>query len=227
MITYLLLPLMLASLSFYIYSVYRCRLLTRVISKVITSAVFIAIAILAHWVGKGNSRYFVFIIIALSICTFGDVFLEISKHDSLGINYFIYALSAFFIAHIAFLFLFCRITGVYPLDFFATALILIILVLTAKFFHLDFLNMDNYVFAYAVAMTFMFVKSLSLMYGGHLVSTRNILVATGAGLFLVSNIIYSFILFRKNTHSALHAVSAVVYYTGQTLIALSVLFAGI
>jgi len=226
-VTYLLLPLMLISLSFYIYSVYRCRLLTRVVLKAFTSAVFIAIAILAHWAGNGNLSYFVFTIIALILCTFGDVFLEIAKHDSLGINYFVYALSAFFTAHIAFLVLFCRITGVYSLDFFATAAILILLVILAKTMHLDFLNMDNYVFAYAMAMTLMFVKSLSLLYGGHYTSIRNIMVATGAGLFLVSNIIYAFILFREKSHPVLYAVSAVVYYTGQTLIALSVLFGGI
>ncbi|WP_312644289.1 lysoplasmalogenase [Hydrogenoanaerobacterium sp.] len=226
MITYLLLPVMLVSLSFYIYSVYRCRLRTRVISKAITSTVFIAVAVLACWAGNSNRSYFAFILTALILCTFGDVFLEISKHDALGINYFVYALSAFFAAHVAFLFLFCRFTGVYPLDFFATAAILIVLVVAAKLMRLDFFNMESYVFAYAIVVTFMFVKSLSLIYGGHSYSVRNVLVASGAGLFLLSNAVYSLVLFRKKSHPALRAVSAAVYYTGQTLIALSVLFAG-
>lgn len=225
MITYLLLPVMLFSLCYYIYSLYRCRLRTQVIAKAITSLVFVAVAVVACHAANADLSYFAFMLTALSLCTFGDVFLEISKTDELGINYFIYALIAFFAAHVTFLLLFCRITGVYPLDFFATAAILALLALLARWLKFDLFNMDNYVFAYATVVTFMLVKSFSLLYGERLYSARNVLVATGAGLFFVSNILYSLVLFRKKKPPFLRVVSSVVYYTGQTLLALSVLFA--
>ena len=226
MIAYLLLPVMLMSLSFYIYSVYRCRLRTRVVSKAVTSLVFAAIAVVSCWAGNADRRYFGYILAALLICTFGDVFLEIARDDERGINYFIYSLSAFLVAHVAFLVLFCMLTGVYLADFIVTAVLVAAAVLAARLLRFDFLNMEGYVLVYTVVVTFMFVKSLSLTYGPLEFSMRNSLVGLGAGLFILSNALYSFTLFRrKKAHKCLPGVTAAVYYTGQTLIALSVLFA--
>lgn len=225
MITYLLLPVMLVSFAFYIHSLYRCRLRTRVISKAVTSAVFVAIAVLSCWAGSSNLRYFTYILIALVLCTFGDVFLEISHSDELGINYFIYALLSFFAAHVAFLLLFCSIAGITLVDVFLTAGIVGVLVLFSKLCGLTYFNMGGYVFFYAVVMSFMFVKALSLIYVPQYFGARNILVACGASLFLISNIAYAFISFRKVKSKRMYAITAAVYYTGQTLISLSVLFA--
>lgn len=225
MITYLLLPVMLVSFAFYIYSLYRCRVRTRVISKAVTSAVFVAIALLSCWAGGANLRYFVYILIALVLCTFGDVFLEISHSDELGINYFIYALFAFFAAHVAFLLLFCSIAGITLVDIVLTAAIVGVLVLLSKLCRLTYFNMGGYVFFYAVVMSLMFVKSLSLLYVPQYFGARNILVACGASLFLISNLAYAFISFRKVTSKWMYALTSAVYYTGQTLISLSVLFA--
>ena len=225
MITYLLLPVMLVSLSFYIYSVYRCRLYTRVVSKAVTSLVFTAIAVVSCWAGNADRRYFAFVLTALLLCTFGDVFLEISRDDERGINYFVYALTAFLAAHAAFLILFCRMTGLYIVDFVVTGLMVIVAVVCARALKFDFLNMGGYVLFYAAVVSFMFVKSLSLTYGHLEFSMRNSLVAGGAGLFIFSNVLYAFLLFRPHAHKSLPGLSAAVYYTGQTLIALSVLFA--
>lgn len=231
MITYLLLPAMLISLCFCIYSVYRCRLSTRVVSKAVTSLIFIAIAVVSCWAGDADRRYFGFVLTALLLCTFGDVFLEISREDERGINYFIYSLGAFLAAHALFLIAFMNLTGVYAADFIVTAAMVLIAVACARALHFDFLNMGGYVLVYAIVVSFMFVKSLSLTYGPSLLSgplafsARNSLVAAGAGLFILSNVLYAFVLFRRGTHKSLPGIIAAVYYTGQTLIALSVLFA--
>ena len=225
MLSYLLVPLILISFCFYVYSVYRCRLRTRVLAKAFTSLIFVVISISSYFAAGSNTHYFVFMLIALSLCTCGDVFLEISQTDELGINYFIYSLSFFFAAHVAFLTLFCFISGVSPIDFFATAAVLALMALVSRLMKLDFLNMDSYVLGYSVVVAFMLVKSFSLLYGVHGYSARNILVATGAGLFFASNVIYGFTFFGKKTRPKLGAASTGIYYAGQVLIALSVLFA--
>ncbi|MEG2852076.1 MAG: lysoplasmalogenase family protein [Hydrogenoanaerobacterium sp.] len=224
MAVYLLIPAIIVSYVFYVYSVYRCRLRTRVMAKALTSLIFVAIAVVSHYVSGSNKRYFVFMLVALSLCTFGDVFLEISKTDDYGINYFIYSLGFFFAAHVAFCALFCVLTGVYPVDFFATAAFLALLALIGRKLKLDFLNMDSYVLGYAVVISFMFVKSLSLLYGMRIYVAYNVLVALGAGLFFIASISYAILLFGKKRPRPLTTATTGIYYTGQVLLALSVLF---
>ncbi|WP_343253068.1 lysoplasmalogenase family protein [Ligaoa zhengdingensis] len=227
MIAYLLVSALALSLCFYFFSLYRNRQRIRVLSKAITSLLFVAIAVAACWVADADRHYFIYLLIALALCTFGDVFLEISKTDELGINYFIYALISFFSANVAFLILFCSIAGVFPLDFFVSAAVLALLALGARLLRIDFLNMHSYVTAYALTAIFMFVKSLSLLYGAGAHLMRNQLVALGGGLFFLSNLLYAFYLFLPRARNrTMEGVGAAVYYTGQTLIALSILFAG-
>lgn len=224
MATYFLLPVMAVCIAFYVYSIYRCRLRTRVVAKAVTSLVFLSISIISGWLGHADRSYFAFILVALFLCSFGDVFLEIAREDELGINYFVYSLSSFFLAHVSFLVAFCSIAGIYVLDFIYTGALVAILFLFSRLLKLDFFNMGYYVLCYAVVVSFMFIKSLSLIYLTNLASTRNWLVAVGAGLFLLSN--FAFILaFRLEKKRRLHAFASCIYYTGQTLIALSVLFA--
>lgn len=225
MLTLILLGALIASFCFYVYSVYRCRLRTRVMAKAFTSLIFVAIAAASFVASRADTRYFVFIIIALALCTCGDVFLEISKTDELGINYFIYSLGFFFAAHVAFTALFCTITGVYPVDFFMTAAILTVIALISRRLKLDFLNMESYILGYAVVISFMLVKSFSLIYGVQSYSTRNIFVAVGAGLFFIASLLYAVSIFGKKIPRSLASVITGIYYAGQVFIAFSVLFA--
>lgn len=225
MIPYYLLILMLVSLLFLIYTKYTKFTTASIILKTTTSLLFISICISSEILHEGNSPYFFFILIALTLSLIGDVFLAFPINISYGHNkYFKRGLISFTFAHVFFSVAFISLTGFTFKDillFLILSLILFIILKYLKGFNYN--GMLPFVILYCSVISFMVSKALSII---NIINFNSgaLLIVIGAAFFFISDIILSFIYFYEKPIKPLTALNLITYYIGQGLIALSLLY---
>lgn len=223
--TYSLLLLMFVFLICLLYFTYKPYRNYRGIFKTVTSILFVFISISGYVENNTNFTYFIFILLGLILSLFGDIFLISAKENenSMSKN-FIYGLLSFSFTHIFFSIGFISINGFNIYTIIFTILLSSISVFILKSINgLDFKGMFKYVAFYAIVISFMFAQSLNLYFINK--SNFNILiVAIGALLFVLSDLILAFDYFYKKPPKFLGVLNLLVYYTAQALIALSVFY---
>ncbi|MBP5331645.1 MAG: lysoplasmalogenase [Lachnospiraceae bacterium] len=204
----------------FIYSEYRNNMFAAVWLKGLAAAVFV-------WVGfrglqyAGQSRFADTVVTGLVLGAIGDVFLNIryltKKYEQL---FFIGGIISFFMGHV--MYLISMIPYCDQTAFVLIAGITITLVLYVLTWRTIKANKVLMVFGaiYIPGVVFMAVAAM-----GNLISVQNtnrVIFAIGALFFLVSDIILIFNTFGPKHRFPLSALTLVLYYIGQSLIACSV-----
>lgn len=225
MIPYFIFLFMLISLSFLIYTKYNKPGIFSIMLKTITSLLFISICISSQIIYGGNTTYFFYILIALIFSLLGDIFLAFPINISNGSNSaFIKGLLNFSLAHIFFSIGFITLVALSPKDiiiFLTFALISFLILKLIRGF--SFNGMFPFVILYSSIISLMLAKSVSTLRLININPKGVLLIFCGSLLFFTSDIILSFIYFYKKPAKPLVAINLITYYTGQGLIALSVM----
>ena len=214
---FILCVLLVVSLTILIYLTYIDSKKYRVLSKIITSILFLAIAVLSYLNHNCNFSYFLFIILGLVFSLFGDVFLAFNKDNG---KMFILGLFSFCITHVFYYVAFNHLTDfsiVYFLISIAFGSVVVIGMKLMKF--LDFGKLFKIIVLYTYIISFMLFKAISL-YSYHAIWSNLIIV--GAILFTISDMILSFVLFYKDCPKFMESLNLATYYIGQMIIALSI-----
>lgn len=220
--TCLLLFFMTISLINLIYFTYKPLKNLRTIFKTITSLLFIGICI-SRYSSSNDFTYFILILMGLIFSLFGDIFLifENGSNKSMSKD-FIYGLLSFSIAHIFFSLCFVSLTSLTIYDILFTAILSLSSLLILKSIkNFNFKGVFRYVAFYAVIISFMFIKSISLYLAGF-DNFGVFIVMIGALLFVVSDLILSFVYFYKDCPKFMAGLNLLIYYIAQGCIALSV-----
>ena len=194
----------------------------RLIFKMITSLSFMIIGISSYYISGSNFYYCLLIIVGLCFSFMGDLFLGI-KYIKVNIM-FILGVTCFTLTHIFYSLAFISLIPVNKIDIFSTIILSIIIIFT--YISIDSFNFRNsfiIVCIYIIVICFMLCKSLSLI-KLDIPSEATVCIVLGAVLFTASDIILSFVYFYNKPPRFLSELNLILYYLGQGLIALSIMF---
>ncbi len=184
--------------------------------KTLTSLFFIAIAIVSgSEVGFGI--YAILMIVGFVLCAIGDVLIL----DKQNTPIFISAISSFLAGHVMFAIAFSLTFGFHWTDIVLVAVILAIAVYIYKEQKFNLGKFLIPVACYALVISVMLVKAFSSIYSP--ISTiAKLAISVGATMFFASDVILVFLVFKKFSKKW-SAINLILYYTGQALLALSIL----
>ncbi|MGL4107747.1 lysoplasmalogenase family protein [Clostridium sp. LP20] len=188
------------------------------IFKTICSLLFLSIAISSHRISPHNKKYFYLIFIGLVFSSLGDVFLAFN----IGWNLFYYGFICFVLSHIFFIFGFSYLKGISKWDFGLFLIIFtpsIIFLLNKKGF--NYQEMQLIVCLYAIIITFMLCKALSLFKIRKDNPIGTTLVILGTIFFFISDYILVFVIYYNNCSPYMGTLNLIIYYLGQGFLALS------
>lgn len=210
--------LMCISICFLIYFTYNLNKKLRVKTKLITSFFFILTGLAGYFSSHGNFYYFLFIIFALVFSFIGDFFLAL-KNNNL---FFLLGISSFSIAHICFSLAFITISS-FKISYLLLAIIisLIVTFLLNSIKGFNFNNMYFFANIYAFLLVFMTLNATSFIVN---LSLFSILAFFASLLFLLSDILLSFIYFYSSPPKYLSLINMITYYIAQGLFALTILY---
>lgn len=192
--------------------------------KTLASIGFVSVAISAFIYGNGDGEYFKFILCGLILGLIGDVALALrAVYEEKKDKYFIIGLGAFLLGHIAYSIEFAKISSITLIEIIIAAIIVTLFVIFGKLVKLQYGNMKPFVIGYMCVISIMVVKAVSIAITIG-ISEANMLIAVGAVLFAISDMILAFIYFWNRKVKVLSPLNLITYYGGQLLIALSILF---
>lgn len=194
--------------------------------KTLASIGFVAVAISAFLYGNGDGQYFKFILCGLILGLIGDVALALRavyEDEEKKDKYFIIGLGVFLLGHIAYTIEFTKISSITVIEIIIAAIIVILFVIFGKLVKLQYGNMKPFVIGYMCVISVMVVKAVSIAITIG-INEANMLIAVGAILFAISDMILAFIYFWNRKVKVLSPLNLITYYVGQLLIALSILF---
>lgn len=204
--------------------------------KMICSSGFVAIGVLSLFIAGNTSNYAITMIIGLCFGWVGDYFL----HAKPTKTYFAIGFISFLLGHIVYIVAYSNALSVVAPDyveFNATEIFMIIFLLGSAFFMIKMLKikfgatvMKIGAVVYSVIITYMFVRASSLGFCYYLTATENnilgfLVLTAGSFLFIVSDATLAIIKFgghKKNY--PLKVFNIVTYFSGQVLLASSILF---
>ena len=189
-----------------------------IIFKCLSSLLFIATAVFSYKKNPSNTKFFVFMLSGLVFSFGGDVFLAL---DSIIINFFAIGVVSFSIGHIMYSLGYSSMTKFSLKDILFFLCFFMPTFLTILFGNFEFMGMRNLIIFYAVIISFMVAKSLSMLKFYSISKKPVLLMIFGGVMFFVSDCVLLFLLFYPNASSALRAVNLTLYYLGQGLLALS------
>lgn len=219
--------LFLFSLFLLIYFSYTHKGKYKFILKIITSLLFISIGVISHLYSQGDFYYFILIIAALIFSLFGDIFLalKISDNNNRLNSVFLYGLISFSIAHIMYVFAFIHLNSFSILDPVIAFILVFLTIITLKSNNsINFKNMFIPVCIYSFVILMMGLESIKLVLFTSISGTASYFLLVGPLLFIISDIILSFILFYKKASKILSGVNLITYYIGQLFLASTLLF---
>lgn len=227
MLTYYInLILFFISLFTLIYFIYKSKKNYAFIFKTITSILFISTGIICHMKSQGDNYYFLLIIIGLIFSLFGDMFLALKiNHKDGSLNkYFLYGVVSFSLTHVMYIIAFVHL-GFFNIIELIVALVLAFVAISVlkSNKNIDFKNMLIPASIYSFIICLMTFESIKLVFLLKF-DMGTCLLLVGALLFIFSDIVLSFILFDKHHKKYLSAINLITYYTGQFLIASTLLF---
>lgn len=222
---YINLILFFISLFTLLYFTYKPKKNFKFLFKTITSILFISTGVISYIICPKDYYYFILLITGLFFSLFGDMFLAL-KINSNGYfnNYFIYGLISFLLTHIMYILAFSHL-GFFSIFDLIVALILSLLIITTlkSNKNIDFKNMFVPASIYSFIICLMTLQSIKLVFLYNF-SISTYLLLAGTLLFTLSDLILSFILFDTNHKKYLAGINLFTYYTGQFLIASTLLF---
>ena len=188
------------------------------IFKCLSSLLFIATAVFSYKKNPTNTKFFALMFSGLVFSLGGDVFLAL---NSSIINFFAIGVVSFSIGHIMYSFGYCSITKISLKDILIFLCFFIPIVFTIQMGSFEFKGMKIMIIFYAVVISFMVGKSLSMLKFYTISKKPVLLMVSGSVLFFVSDWVLMYFLFYPNAWPGLRAVNLTLYYLGQGLLALS------
>ncbi len=214
-----LVPVVLVSVFVLIHAEFRQTRATIYVIKPFSTLLVIASAVLSLWAPTSNWIFSIVVLIGLLFCLGGDVALMFQHH----INAFRIGLVLFLLGHIAYSVVFSMF-GIFSLWDVLTVLLLLICAL--GFYRLIRPNLGSMklpVILYILIISIMVNRAVGLWVNPEVGRTQGVLVAVGAILFYISDVILAANRFWKPWRY--HRISLAFYYAGQMLIALSASYA--
>lgn len=211
-------------LSFYVlvaillYCKYRRDRAWILVSKTLCSLLFVAAGLLALHENPASAGYALWILSGLGLSVGGDVLLVYGERP----RAFLWGLAFFLLAHIAYGVVFTILSGFQVWDAVFFLLLAGAGAGVRRIARIDLDDMTLPVAVYLTAISYMTAQALSIC----LVQGPTVLaVMAGAGalLFFVSDAFLAWNRFKR-PFNAYHAVNLLTYYTGQLLLAVSILF---
>ena len=215
---FILFGFMILSLGGLISTVFMDLIVAQRVLKITTSILFILIGLASYKKGKGDKTFFVFILLGLIFSMFGDTFLVFNTNDGI---IFKLGVASFAIGHIMYSIGFSKCNKGKIKDYIIFALIAAGLIILMVFDDFDFKGMFGIVVVYALIISFMVSKAISLIriYSENKKSV--IMLIIGAVAFLISDIILLYFIFYTTTYPILRVINWIIYYIGQGIMALS------
>lgn len=223
---YINLTLFFLSIFLLIYFTYNPKKNYAFFFKTTTSILFIFTAVISYMKSPGDYYYFILLIIGLFFSLFGDMFLALKvNHNDGSLNkYFLYGLVSFSITHVMYVLAFTHLGSFSILDLLvALALAFIAMTLLKSNKNIDFKNMLLPASIYSFIICLMTFESIKLAFLLRF-DIGTYLLLIGALLFVLSDLVLCFILFNKYHKKYLSAINLITYYTGQFIIASTLLF---
>ena len=191
-------------------------LMSRLFFKCAASVMFVMVAYSA---GAGSSKaYFVLILLGLCLSLAGDVLLIFTQK-----KYIISGASFFLAAHLCYIAAFYVIMPPGVADF---AIFAVLMTIGAAAFRKKLRKPSRMILggaAYAVVLCAMTAKALGMLFVSRPDYIYVVFAAVGAVLFALSDMALAYGWFYPGKKRGLGIFSTLAYYTGQALIALSVM----
>lgn len=190
------------------------------LAKGSVSFLFVVAGVGGAFAGGGNKTGFWLLLAALLFCMAGDVLLGMANRTkAVRVKPFAGGALSFFVAHIFFCFFLYRQAAFQWYDFFPSVLLVLGLFLLEKagLVRLKQMRLIGYGYSFVVAL--MACKAVQYMLAAP--GAGGILLAAGAILFLVSDIILLFLYFGTHRVKWTRYANLSTYYIGVYCIALS------
>jgi len=207
-----------ALLALLIYGKYRRGRTWILVSKTFTSLAFVAVAVLALAENPDAGSYAPGILLGLTLSVGGDVFLVYKERP----RAFVGGLSCFLLAHLAYGTVFAILSGIHIWDAVFFVLLVGLGFSVRQFGRIDLHRMAVPVFVYLLAISYMVAQAVSLCITMGLVPL-SVMAGLGALLFYLSDAFLAWNTFKR-PFNAYNGLNLVTYYTGQLLLALSILY---
>jgi len=209
-------------LPFYIWSEYNWDQKRYFITKLISSLVFVALGVCSFLLFGSSSKYGLFIILALILGLVGDVFLVYPENP----KSFLIGLSVFLVGQIVYGTVFLVFNGFLWYDLIVYGLILGACLISYSVSGIELGENKIPVLIYFIIIIYMFTMAVSSIYKNGFSDLVTALVAVGATLFIASDILLTFTLFKPKTSKSFKAMTLTYYYAAQSLLALSIMAFG-
>lgn len=183
-----------------------------ILLKAAASVFFVLAGVYGFCRTKGNKKVSGMMLAALVCSMVGDVLLALDKDEGI---LFILGVVSFAVAHILFSSAFCIVSGLKKMDIAAAVLVFAALMPVLYLGNFDFQGLLPVLIGYAVIISFMMVKALSLWRCRKGRKRFVLLVMAGGVLFLASDVVLLFWLFGIGMPKAVQSVNWVLYYLAQ------------
>ena len=221
---YLAVPIavFLATLPFYLRAEYKARRRSFLPLKLVCSLCFLTVGLISAVSGVRGpvAAYDGLILAGLVLSLVGDMLLAWSMER----RTFLLGLVSFLIAHVLYSTAFTLANGFSAWDVLLLAVVIGACIAAYRVLALDLRGMKLPVLAYLMVISFMLTKALSSLYLGGISGTARWLVIVGAILFFISDGVLALVQFQHHPARVDRAINLITYYTGQILLALSLLF---
>ena len=201
------------------------------VKKMVCSTLFVLAGALASLYGYFNSDFFIYppgILIALVLSWLGDLFLAFSLKG----KWFIFGLGSFLLAHVAYVVAFSL--GVLKFmpswyEYIIVAVMLIACFIIKNKCDIKLGEMKIPVLFYAITISVMLARAINigitaLLYASEYGLTTCILMIFGALMFVASDSVLVFIIFKNKSNSKTETANLVTYYLAQFAFAASIFF---
>ena len=156
-------------------------------------------------------------LVGLILSLGGDVALMFSSGKA-----FLAGLVLFLLAHVAYAVIFTLFNGFFPGDLVSGAVLLALAIFIYRYLEPGLGKMKGPAIVYIAAICFMVNRAISAFFGATFTPAQAWLIAVGALLFWISDLVLAVNRFRRPFKY--HRISLAFYYGGQLLIALSPAF---
>jgi uncharacterized membrane protein YhhN len=182
--------------------------------KPLSTLLVILVALLSFTTPAVKPAYTVGITLGLVLSLGGDVALMFKAN-----RWFLIGLVLFLLAHVVYSIVFTVPNGFHPQDLVTAEVLLVLAALTYLFLKPGLGKMQGPVIFYILVICFMVNRAVSTFFGSFFTTTQAWLIALGAILFWLSDLLLAVNRFRHPFR--LERLGLYLYYGGQLLIALS------
>ncbi|HNS49676.1 MAG TPA: lysoplasmalogenase [Anaerolineae bacterium] len=211
---YILIPVLFGAVSALVWARRTDHRLVEYISKPFSTLLVIAIALLALGQPGVMPAYTWVIALGLLLSLGGDVSLMLRTN-----RWFLIGLVLFLLAHVAYSVAFSMRSGFQPADWIVALVLLAIGAAIYAYLRPGLGRMRGPVLMYLAVILFMVSRGVSTLFGSAFSPTQAWLIAAGAVLFMLSDLLLAINRFRRPFKA--EAYGLYLYYAGQLLIALS------